>query len=194
MQRWQNPATAGCGGQWLVDRKGRIWKMDDTAVTFQVVSDFHGQVEQLDRIAQCVLALDCVDFPSGSRVRGHYENLLNWDVVKIFRYAWPSLDSATRGQVRTEISWMLDWCFANSCQPDGSFKVSALHDTPGDAFSYGVWLLRDSGFFRRKERFWTDQDFAQAKEAHDRIEVPLRQIGLKDPGLRDAYETLRAFK
>jgi hypothetical protein len=115
-------------------------------------------------------------------------------VVKIFRYAWPSLDSATRGQVRAEISRMLDWCLANSCQLDGSFNVSALDDTLGDAFSYGAWLLRDSGFFRRKERFWTDQDFPQAKEAHDRIEARLKQIGLRDPGLRDAYETLRALE
>lgn len=26
--RWQNPVT-GCWGQWMVDRQGRVWKMDD---------------------------------------------------------------------------------------------------------------------------------------------------------------------
>jgi len=31
VERWQNPET-GCWGQWLVDRHGRVWKMDDMAM------------------------------------------------------------------------------------------------------------------------------------------------------------------
>ena len=88
--RWQNPAT-GCWGQWMVDRQGRLWKMDDMAMTFHVVSDLHGQVEHLDLIAKRVLQLDAIDLPAGIRFEGHYENHLNWDVVKIFRSAWPTL-------------------------------------------------------------------------------------------------------
>ena len=61
VDRWQNPAT-GCWGQWMVDRQGRIWKMDDVAMTFHVVSDLHGQVEHLDLIAKRVLQLDGVEF------------------------------------------------------------------------------------------------------------------------------------
>jgi hypothetical protein len=193
VERWQNPAT-GCWGQWLVDRQGRIWKMDDMAMTFHVVSDFHGQVEHLDRIAKRVLQLDGVDFPAGIRFDGHYENHLNWDVVKIFRVAWPTLDATTRDQVRVEISRMLDWCLANSCQPDGSFKVSDLDDTLGDAYSYGVSFLRETGYFRREDRFWTDQDFPEAKAVRDRIEAKLKAIGLNDPGLKDAYETLHTLE
>jgi hypothetical protein len=89
--RWQNPAT-GCWGQWLVDRQGRIWKMDDTAMTFHVVSDLHGDVPHLDQIARRVLQLDNVNFPAGIRFNGRYENHLNWDIVKILRAAWPTLD------------------------------------------------------------------------------------------------------
>ncbi|MFZ0035394.1 MAG: hypothetical protein WAK60_10480, partial [Sedimentisphaerales bacterium] len=159
---WQNPAT-GCWGQWMVDREGRVWKMDDVGMTFHVVSDLRGQVEHLDLIAKRVLQLDGVDFPAGIRSNGHYENHLNWDVVKIFRYAWPTLDATTREKVRAEISRMLDWCLANSYQPDGSFKVSDLDDTLGDAYSYGVSFLREAGYFRREDRFWTDQDFPGAK-------------------------------
>jgi hypothetical protein len=48
--RWQNSET-GFWGQWLVDRQGRIWKMDDMAMTFHVVSDLHGDVEHKDLIA-----------------------------------------------------------------------------------------------------------------------------------------------
>ncbi len=189
VDRWQNPAT-GCWGQWLVDRHGRIWKMDDMAMTFHVVSDLHGQVAHLDHIAKRVLQLDAVNFPAGIRFDGHYENHLNWDVVKILRYAWPNLDLATRQQARVEISRMLDWCLANSYQPDGSFRVSELDDTLGDAYVYGVSFLRDAGYFRREDRFWTDQDFPDAKSVSDHIEAKLKSIGLSDPGLKEAYEAL----
>jgi len=189
VKRWQNPLT-GCWGQWLLDRKSRVWKMDDMAMTFHVVSDFHGQVDHKDKIAKRVLQLDGVDFPTGIRFDGSYENHLNWDVVKIMRYAWPALDTATRKQAGAEISKMLSWCLAKSLQPDGSFKISDLDDTLGDAYYYGVSFLTDAGYFDAKKRFWTNQDFPAAKAVHDRIEAKLKSIGLKDSGLKDAYDAL----
>ena len=191
--RWQNPAT-GCWGQWLVDRQGRIWKMDDVGITFHVVSDLHGEVEHTDLIARRLLQLDDVNFPAGIRLNGHYENHLNWDAVKIFRLAWPTLDESTRQQARAEIARMLDWCLTQSLQPDGSFKVSDLDDTVGDAFSYGVSFLRETGYFRREDRFWTDQDFPQSGTVRDRIEAKLKSIGLSDPGIKGAYDDLQSVK
>jgi hypothetical protein len=187
--RWQNPTT-GCFGQWLVDRHGRVWKMDDTGMTFHVVSDLHGQVNRLDAIAKRLLQLEGLNYPAGPRMNGHYENHLNWDMVIVFRYAWPSLDEATRAQVRAEISRMLDWCLKNSLQPDGSFKVSDLDDTVGDAYFYAVSFLHDSGFFSPQDRFWTTQDFPQANAIRQRIKAKLESIGFSDPKIRDAYETL----
>jgi hypothetical protein len=189
VEGWQNPAT-GCWGQWLLDRDGRIWKMDDVGITFHVVSDFKGEINHLDLISKRVLELDSYEFPAGIQFNGHYENHLNWDVVKIFRYAWPYLDEPARQQVRAEINKMLDWCLKESYQPDGSFKVSDLDDTLGDAFQYGVSFLRDVGYFQRKRRFWTDQDFPQAKAVCENIRAKLKSIGLDDPGLKDAYESL----
>jgi hypothetical protein len=189
VMRWQNPVS-GCWGQWMIDRQGRVWKMDDMAMTFHVISDLQGQVEHLDRIAKRVLTLDEVNFPAGIRFNGHYENHLNWDVVKIFRYAWPNLDEITRKQVRAEISSMLNWCLTQSYQPDGSFKVSELDDTLGDAYNYGVSFLRDTGYFQRGKRFWTDEDFPSANVVRERIMTKLQSIGLNDPGLKDAYESL----
>ena len=112
--------------------------MDDMAMTFHVVSDLHGVVEHKDLIAKRLLQLDEVNFPPGIRFDGHYENHLNMDVVKIFRLTWPALDESARQQARTEISGMLDWCLTQSLQPDGSFKVSELDDTTGDAYNYAV--------------------------------------------------------
>jgi len=189
---WQNPAT-GYWGQWLIDRQGRVWKMDDMAMTFHVVSDLHGQVPHLDQIARHTLDLDGVNFPAGIRFDGRYENHLNWDVVTILRYAWPTLDEATKQKARAEIAKMLDWCLKQSYQPDGSFKLSELDDTEGDAYGYAVQFLRDTGYFERSRRFWTDQEFPEAKGVHDRIEAKLKATGLSDPNMRSAYDMLHAM-
>jgi hypothetical protein len=77
IERWQNPET-GCWGQWLVDRQGRVWKMDAMAMTFHVISDLKGQVQHQDMIARRLLQLDHVNFPAGIRFDGHYKNHLNW--------------------------------------------------------------------------------------------------------------------
>jgi len=193
VDRWQNPET-GCWGQWLVDRQGKVWKMDDMGMTFHVISDLNGEVQHKDRIARRLLQLDHVNFPAGILFDGHYENHLNWDAVKIFRSAWPNLDDATRQRVREEISRMLNWCLTKSYQPDGSFKVSDLDDTQGDAFRYGIWFLQEAGYFQRKDRFWTDQDFPDSKTVHDRIEARLRSIGINDPALKEAYDALHAME
>jgi hypothetical protein len=166
--------------------------MDDTGITFHVVSDFHGQVDHLDLIAKRLLELEPLDFPAGPRLDGNYENHLNWDMVKVFREAWPSLDEPTRARARASIAKMLSWCLANSLQADGSFKVSELDDTVGDAYSYGVSFLRETGYFSRQERFWTNEDFPGAAGVKARIEGRIKSIGLNDPGVRDAWETLES--
>lgn len=189
VKQWQNPKT-GCWGQWLLDRSGRLWKMDDMGITFHVISDLHGKVEHKDLIAKRLLELDNLDFPTGIRFDGEYNNHLNWDAIKIFRYAWPYLDKITKEKVRVEISTMLKWCLSKSYQPDGSFKISDLDDTVGDAYSYGVAFLNETGYFRNSDCFWTNQNFPEAKSVHDRIKTKILSIGLNDPGLKDAYETL----
>lgn len=186
---WQNPET-GYWGQWLVDRDGGVWKMDDMAMIFHVVSDLHGQVNHLDRVAKRTLQLDGVNFPAGIRFDGHYENHLNWDVVKIFRLAWPTLNESTREQARAELGKMLKWCLHDSYQPNGSFKVSDLDDTAGDAYEYGVDFLVEIGYFNPKARFWTTQTFPDAENVRQQIRLKLLQIGLADPKMSGVYQVL----
>lgn len=89
---------------------------------------------------------------------------------------------------------MLNWCLTRSYQPDGSFKVSELDDTVGDAYSYGVYFLRETGYFRREDRFWTGQDFPDAAAVRERIEGKLKSTGLNDPEIRSAYDVLEATR
>jgi hypothetical protein len=193
IHQWQNPVT-GCWGQWLLDRGGNVWKMDDMAMTFHVVSDLHGEVDHKDLIAKHVLTLDEVEFPAGIRFDGSYENHLNWDVVTILRSAWPMLDKATLKKGRVEIAKMLDWCLTKSPRQDGTFKTSELDDIPGDAFYYGVSFLTDAGYFDPQKRFWTDQEFPEARAVYKRIADRLTAIGLKDQGVADAYRVLTGDK
>ena len=174
---WQNPAT-GCWGVWFVGRDGTVWKQDDVGITFHLVSDCGDKVKHLDRIARRVLQLTDVEFPAGIRINGHYENHLNWDVVKIVRAAWPQLDEPTRRAARAEIAKMLHWCLTESYQPDGSFKTSDLDDTAADAMQYGFAFLRDTGFFAKEKRFWTDEDFPEAEAIHRRIEARRAAMGM----------------
>ena len=188
---WQNAET-GCWGQWLLDRHGRMWKMDDMAMTFHVVSDLRGQVKHLDQIAKRLLEIEGLDFPAGLRFSGHYENHLNADAVIILRYAWPTLDAATRERARHEISRMLAWCLSKSLQTDGSFKTSGLDDTTSDAYEYGVWFLDEVGYFNKQKRFWTDQEFPNAQAVRSRIAGRLKATGLTDPSLKGTYDVLEA--
>lgn len=185
----QNPAT-GCWGVWFVGRDGTVWRQDDVGITFHIVSDTSGAVKHLDRVARRVLELSTVDFPAGIRMKGHYENHLNYDVVKIFKLAWPSLDEGTRRSAAAELSRMVNWCLTESYQRDGTFKVSDLDDTTGDAIQYGIYFLREAGFFRKSERFWTDQEFPQAKAIHAQLKARLEAIGLSGTELGRAYKKL----
>ena len=189
VDKWQNRET-GCWGQWAVDRYGRVWKMDDTGITFHVISDLHGQVQHLDQIARRLVELDKLDFPAGPRMSGHYENHLNWDLVIVFRYAWPSLNETTRASVRNEIQQMLDWCLSQSLKKDGLFKTSEIDDTLGDAQMYGAWFLRDSGYFDPAQRFWTDKSFPDSEAVRSRITKQLDAVGLNDPSLKSAYDAV----
>ena len=189
INKWQNPET-GCWGQWLVDRYGRVWKMDDTGITFHTISDLHGQVQHFSQIARRLIELDKLDYPAGPRMSGHYENHLNWDLVIVFRYAWPSLDEPTRARVRDEIERMLDWCLSQSLQADGSFKTSEIDDTLGDAQMYGAWFLRDAGYFDPAQRFWTGKSFPDAEAVRGRIKARQEAMGLGDPSLKQAYDAV----
>jgi len=193
IEKWQNPET-GCWGQWVVDRYGRVWKMDDTGITFHIISDLHGQIQHLDRIARRLIELDKLDYPAGPRMSGHYEDHLNWDLVIIFRYAWPSLDDTTRARVRDEIQRMLDWCLSQSLQADGSFKTSEIDDTLGDAQMYGAWFLRDAGYFDPTRCFWTDKSFPDSDAVRGRIKARLEAMGLGDPSLKQAYDAVTTGK
>ncbi len=174
IEDWQSQET-GCWENVLVARDGTLWRMDDVGMTFHIVSRLKDNTRHLDKIVRRVPELRTVDFPAGIRVDGRYENHLNRDVVRIFQYAWPTLDGSIRTAAQAELKGMLRWCLTESLQPDGSFKLSALDDTFSDAMPYGTAFLRDIGFFSKDKRFWTDETFPEAGGIRARIQRRLAQ-------------------
>ena len=83
---------------------------------------------------------------------------------------------------------MLKWCLTQSCQPDGSFKISDLDDTMGDAYYYGVSFLADAGYFNPKDRFWTNRNFPGGPALRAKIEAKLKAVGLNNSGMNDAWD------
>ena len=75
---------------------------------------------------------------------------------------------------------MLDWCLAETIEPDGSFKIGD-ESTLGGAFYIGVSFLDEVGYFSKADRFWTDREFRGSPDLRGRILKRLRELKLTDP-------------
>lgn len=173
LKSWQNPKS-GMWGTWFVLPIGPTIKTDDTGTTFHILGQINCNADHLDKLAKTMLKLKTLDFPFGWRVEGKYENHMNWDAVRNFKCAWPSSSEGTRKKIRDEIHKMLHWTLAESLSADGSFKISELDKTPGEAALYGVEFLNEIGFFEKKRRFWSDEEFSNSTAIREKIIKYLR--------------------
>jgi hypothetical protein len=64
----------------------------------------------------------------------------------------------------------------------------------GDAYYYGVSFLADAGYFNAKDRFWTNQDFPGGAALRAKIEAKIKAVGLRDSGMKDAWDVLEGVK
>ncbi len=164
---YQDPQTGYWGERYR--RNGANVYADDLSITFHIVSYLRGEVPRMTQLLDTLLRTRDADYPEGWLMFGQYWNHNDMDVVTLFRYGWPTASPAQRAQMSGEIQKMLDWCLAQSLQPDGSFKVNVADGSVEDAEYYGASFLDRIGFFDPSKRFWTDQDFPQAAEVRTRI-------------------------
>jgi hypothetical protein len=117
-------------------------------------------------------------------------NSHGYDVVRLFRIAWPQMSEADREVARAEMRKMIDFCLAH-LRPDGSFDMLD-EDTLGSSFLFPVSLLNGLGYFRPSLRFWTDdEDFPDSMRVAERVEGRIRQMGLSDT---ESAKVLRRFE
>lgn len=187
--RWQDPQTGYFGG-WFKAADGQIRKTADLSITFHILSYRDRDLRLWPQIARTTLAMKDYEFPYGWLEEGRYSNHHNFDVVRIFRLAWPQLDESQRNQVRAEIPKMIDFCLSQTLNPDGSFKLMD-EDTIGSSFSLPVHFLNEAGYFQKRRRFWRKEVFPNAHATAQKIASRIRALGLTDP---ESQKTLRLLE
>jgi hypothetical protein len=172
---WQDPIT-GYWGPWYVS-DGQLYRASDLSFTFHIISYRHGKVNYWPEIIKTTLAIESEPYPFG--FSGGFTNHNNYDVAKILRYAWPRMSAEQQGSAAALINDMLQWTLTSSLQPDGSFKVDQMAFSSVDAdFYFGVTFLDIAGYWDPAKRFWTKQDYPEARSTCERIKTKLRALAL----------------
>jgi hypothetical protein len=178
-EKWQDPET-GYWGTWYRTADGAVVKTTDLSITFHMVSYRDGQVQRWPEIVRTTLAIRDQEYPYGWLEDGRMTNHHNYDVVALLRLGWEHADEQQRTLARQEIAKMLDWCLAESIEPDGTFKLND-ESTLGGAFYFGTAFLNEIGYFNKANRFWTDEKFPEADALRVKIRDRLLALKLEDP-------------
>ena len=188
-EKWQDPHT-GYWGAWYRTAEGSVVKTSDLSMTFHLVQYRDGDVQHWPEIVRTTLAIRDREYPYGWLEDGRMTNHHNYDVVTLLRLGWKHADDQQKDLARREIKKMLDWCLAQSIEPDGTFKLND-ESTLGGAFYFGVNFLDAVGYFNKKNRFWTDADFPEAPALKTKIRDRLMALQIDDPEAMWALWTLQ---
>jgi hypothetical protein len=134
---WQDPKS-GYWGAWY--REGaRVFKTTDLSITYHVVHARRGQVRHWPALIETTLAIREQAYPYGWLSDGYWTNHNNYDLARLFRYAWPHLSDPQRRDVARTMREMLSWSFKESVQRDyRGFR----HDPAAVELARGRVLLR----------------------------------------------------
>jgi hypothetical protein len=164
----RNPQTGWWGERYVLN--GRVEQVDDLSITFHMIRYLNGNVPNLQKVVATALAVRNLDYPVGWLEDGHYTNHNNMDAAVLFKFGWNSATEKQKKTMAAEIRRMLDWCFRDSLQPDGSFRLRGYGDDSVEEANYfGVAFLARIGFFDKRRRFWTNQDFPQSAAIRQRL-------------------------
>jgi hypothetical protein len=182
--------STGYWGAWY--RVGdRLYRSADLSITFHSISYLQGKVSNWPQIIDTTLAIKSFEYPYGWMKNGSYAHHNNYDVVKIFRYAWPNMTAEQRERTRAELAAMLAWCLQTPKDPKAPFAVDpTFYSSPGDYYYYGVSFFDEIGYWDAGRRFWTDQNFPEALELCTLVKGRLRESKLDSAPARSAMEKL----
>jgi hypothetical protein len=167
LHKFRNPQTGWWGTTFV--RNGRVEFVDDLSLTYHVVTYLKGDVPELPRVVDTLLAVKDLDYPVGWLKRGGYSNHHNTDVVTLLGFGWPYLSDEQKKTAAAEIGKMLSWCLKYSLQSDGSFRLQHGEDSVEESTYFGVEFLDRIGYFDKAKRFWTSEEFPQAAAARQKI-------------------------
>lgn len=176
--RWQDPKTGFWGG-WH-KTSGGTRKTADISTTFHIAHYREGKIKRWPQIINTLFAMKDLEWPHGWLQEGKMSDHHNYDIVTLFHYGWNSMSASQQAQAKVEIRKMLDFCLTQSLRPDGSFNLND-EGTIGESFEFPCLFLHEIGFFSKENRFWTTEQFPQAKEIAKRIAAKIKALKLDDP-------------
>jgi len=147
---WQDPET-GYWGAWYRDGEDGF-ATTDLSITYHIVKARKGRINHWPELIATTFAIRDHAYPFGWLSDGRWTNHNNYDLARIFEYAWPHLDEAQRREVKALMQEMLDWSFAESIHETyRGFKFQPeLSSSVGAELYFGVSFLDAVGYFDPK--------------------------------------------
>jgi len=144
---WQDPET-GYWGAWYRDGEDGF-ATTDLSITYHIVKARRGKIDHWPELIATTFAIRDHAYPFGWLSDGRWTNHNNYDLVRLFEYAWPHLAEAQRREVKALMQEMLDWAFAESIDETyRGFKFQPeLSSSVGAELYFGVAFLDAVGYF-----------------------------------------------
>jgi hypothetical protein len=144
---WQDPES-GYWGAWYRDGD-LVFKTADLSITYHVVHARRGEVRHWPELIETTFAIREQAYPFGWLSDGHWTNHNNYDLARLFRYAWPHMSDPQRHEAARTLRETIDWSFKESVQPDyrGFRADPELSSSLGATFYFGASFLVAAGFF-----------------------------------------------
>ena len=76
---------------------------------------------------------------------------------------------------------MLDWALTRSIGADGEIAPTAAAEPLGDMYYFAAAFLDTIGYFDKRKRFWTDEEFPQAERLRAALEAKVRLMASDAP-------------
>jgi hypothetical protein len=166
---WQDPET-GFFGEWYKDQ-GRLIKTSDLSITFHMARYTKGRIGHWPELIDTLIAIKDRPYPQGWLDSDGMTNHNNYDVATLFSLGWPYMREDQRVAARVEIRRMLDWALTDSIGSDGEIAPTAAAEPLGDMYYFASAFLDTVGYFDKRKRFWTDEDFPQAARLRAALEA-----------------------
>lgn len=154
----QDQETGYWGAWYLIE--GKVHKTLDLSMTYHIVAYTKGEiVAKWDKLIDTTFAIKDSNYPYGWLHHGRSNNHHNYDVARIFKYAWPHMTQTQRSQARSALGSMLEWSLSNTVTPDGSFIHDVtFSDSLADEYYFGVSFFDVIGYWNPENRFWLKGD------------------------------------
>ena len=151
----QDPATGFFGERY--HDGAREFRMQDLSVTFHMARYVDGDIDHWPELIDHLIAMKGGTYPYGWLDTDGMTSHNNYDVVALFRLAWPRIGPAQRAAVAREIEPLLDWCLGTALGPDGTLKIRADGESWPDALYFTTAFLDEVGFLDPAKRYWTER-------------------------------------